>query len=53
MIRLTVGETPIFSEVAKLYPELEWAQDYEVLRDWQGNPRLVLTGRLYTYPLQD
>jgi hypothetical protein len=53
VLRLTVGETPIFAEVAKLYPELEWHQDYEVLRNWQGDLRLVLTGRLYTYPLAE
>ncbi|UDL14645.1 hypothetical protein SEA_KEALII_39 [Arthrobacter phage KeAlii] len=52
-LRLTVGETPIFAEVAELYPELEWHQDYEVLRDWTGARRLVMTGRLYTYPLPD
>ncbi|QIG58516.1 hypothetical protein PQE18_gp38 [Arthrobacter phage DrSierra] len=53
-MRLTVGETPIFAEVAALYPELEWHQDYEVLRTWGGDElRVVLTGRLYTYPLPD
>lgn len=54
VVRLTLGETPIFAEVAKLYPELEWEQDYVVLQTWGGEElRVVPTGRLYTYPLAD
>lgn len=42
--------TPIFDQVRSLYPELEWAQEYEILQTWGGEfLRMVPTSRLYTY----
>ncbi|AYN57759.1 hypothetical protein PBI_DRMANHATTAN_39 [Arthrobacter phage DrManhattan] len=47
---MLLGDTPIFDEVRSLYPELEWAQEYVVLRTWGGDElRVVPVGNLYTY----
>lgn len=49
VIRLVLGETPIFQEVAALYPELVWHQDYETIRSYDGSYlRAVLVGPLTT-----
>ncbi|QNO12699.1 hypothetical protein SEA_SNEK_39 [Arthrobacter phage Snek] len=51
---MDLWNTPIFAELRASYPELEWAQEYEVLRTWDGAElRMIPTSRLYTYPLAE
>lgn len=51
---MDLWNTPIFDQVRTLYPELEWAQEYEVLRTWGGDLlRMIPTSRLYTFPASE